>query len=510
MSRGTPSPLHLRQPNINIQTLWPILFLLILVNLTTSLYSLPLNRVIEKRLCQEHYAGDSNVTRPGGMIPEELCKIDAVQKRLAWFQGIMETTLVVCDVIVTIPFSFIAERYGVRIVLWCNLVPRITLSVMAIVVGTLDHILPAKTILAGPFLAVFGGECVFSSTIFTLTSALSNDYVQRTSYFSYVSSISYVVAFVGPSLASLTMSQSLWLPFCINIVLLFAAVPTIRLLPDAKHLLVQLPITDIIDGEVDNEETSRPLLRPRSPKPDRYTHAFDTTDKFGILQSTLHATRTIIRLVTARRNFQIILLSAFLTAIASSDTKLLVQYISKRYAWTFAQAGYLLSAKALINILLLTVIVPLLIQRTASSQTLQNKDAVSETEIRMNYLAAEASIAISVIGVLCVGLAFRFWMLLGALLTYALGSALPIFILSLLKSPLTTTNPASPSPSPSQSPSPSNNHSIPILTLVKTLGSLVGVPLMTGLWVQGIRIGGAGLGLPYFVSAVSKFFLLLF
>jgi hypothetical protein len=40
--------------------------------------------------------------------------------------------------------------------------------------------------------------------------------------------------------------------------------------------------------------------------------------------------------------------------------------------------------------------------------------------------------------------------------------------------------------------------------LTKTLGSLVGTPLMTVLWVQAIKLGGVGLGLPYSISAVSK------
>lgn len=40
--------------------------------------------------------------------------------------------------------------------------------------------------------------------------------------------------------------------------------------------------------------------------------------------------------------------------------------------------------------------------------------------------------------------------------------------------------------------------------LTKTLGSLVGAPLMAFLWVQAIKLGGIGVGLPYYVSAVSK------
>ena len=78
-------------------SLWPLLSLLILVHLSTALYTLPLNRVIERRLCQEHYARlDPHSFPPDDIIPEKVCKVDAVQRQLAWLQGIMETTLVVC------------------------------------------------------------------------------------------------------------------------------------------------------------------------------------------------------------------------------------------------------------------------------------------------------------------------------------------------------------------------------------------------------------------------------
>jgi uncharacterized protein YqgC (DUF456 family) len=83
------------------------------------------------------------------------------------------------DFLVTIPFSFIAERYGVRVVLWCNLIPRIFMSAWAIAVGYFAHMLPTMAIILGPFLAVFGGECVLQTTAFALTSALTGDYVQR-------------------------------------------------------------------------------------------------------------------------------------------------------------------------------------------------------------------------------------------------------------------------------------------------------------------------------------------
>jgi len=69
---------------------------LLLVNLAASLYQLPLNRVVERRLCREYYREyDPAVIGPDGNVDEELCKVDAVQQGLAWIQGVMDTEWIV-------------------------------------------------------------------------------------------------------------------------------------------------------------------------------------------------------------------------------------------------------------------------------------------------------------------------------------------------------------------------------------------------------------------------------
>lgn len=71
----------------------PLLLLVAFVNLAWSLYQLPVSRVVEDRLCREHYrARDPSALRgDGGSIPEELCKVDEVQQRLGRIQGAAET-----------------------------------------------------------------------------------------------------------------------------------------------------------------------------------------------------------------------------------------------------------------------------------------------------------------------------------------------------------------------------------------------------------------------------------
>jgi hypothetical protein len=190
------------------------------------------------------------------------------------------------------------------------------------------------------------------------------------------------------------MSKNLWLPFWLNIALLSCAIPVISLLP---RLAVRTIATV--------EEEAGPLLESRNASPNRYANAFDTPS--SIFQSILRAVQKMRLLVTSRTNFQILLFSMFLTSLASSDTKLLVQYISKRYEWTFAQAGYMLSAKAIVNFTLLVLIVPRL-----SSWHRPSSNRVHGAGVWDSFVLARVSILVSVLGVLCVALAARFWMLL--------------------------------------------------------------------------------------------------
>jgi hypothetical protein len=175
----------------------------------------------------------------------------------------------------------------------------------------------------------------------TTSRVLAAD-IPRASYFSYISSTSYVVSFLGPTLASFTMSRNLWLPFWINIALLACAVPIIGMLPVTHQVFTTIASADDdgIVGEVG------PLLDGRDTNPDRYANAFEPHP--SIFLSIVYAVRKMKRLVTGRWNFQILLCSFFLTALASSDTKLLVQYISKRYEWTFAEVSSFIFLKCFI------------------------------------------------------------------------------------------------------------------------------------------------------------------
>ncbi|OLN87449.1 hypothetical protein CCHL11_09121 [Colletotrichum chlorophyti] len=459
-----------------------LLAVVLLVNLAASLYQLPLNRVIERRLCREYYAeNDPSVIDRDGNIEERLCKIDSVQRGLAWIQGTMETAWIVGDFVMTIPLGFLAERYGRRAILCLNLVPRIAMPAWAVIVGYFEHTLPTKAIIVSPFLSLLGGDCVFNSITYAIASGMTDDHVQRATYFGWMSSVSYVVALLGPALASATMSLLLWLPFCIGICLLLLAIPTISLLEESSVTSAQA------SRSYNTDDQARPLLSsPVLKAQDANTSLLKSIfERFGVLRSTI---------ASHPRNMTLLLMSYVLTSLASSDTKLLVQYISKRYQWTFASTGYLLSAKAVVNFTLLAVVIPSIL-RSRQKKTRHVPPELASHRMNMHY--ANICLTVSVLGALAIALATKVWMLVPSLFLYALGSALPVFTLSLLKSPF-----ISPKRNDERGSSGDpESHIFSIVMMVKTSGSLLGAPLMTVLWVRGISLGGAALGIPYFVSA---------
>jgi hypothetical protein len=176
-SSGGPSTFRRSPPNSSIGAL---ITLLLLINLATSLYQLPLNRVIEGRLCRDYYREhEPSLIDPDGGVDESLCKIDPVQQDLAWIQGIMETTWIVGDFFMTIPLTFLAERYGRRAILWLNLVPRFFMLSWPVVVDYFDEVLPTTAVVAGPMLSIFGGDCVLNSLAYALAAGLTEDPVIR-------------------------------------------------------------------------------------------------------------------------------------------------------------------------------------------------------------------------------------------------------------------------------------------------------------------------------------------
>jgi hypothetical protein len=82
---------------------------------------------------------------------------------------------------------------------------------------------------------------------------------------------------------------------------------------------------------------------------------------------------------------------------------------------------------------------------------------------------------------------------LTALIIYALGTAAFILILSLVKSPVASLE--------GDNHATGRDYSIVVMT--RSIGALIGTPLMAAIWVKDLAVGGGNMGLPYFATAVG-------
>lgn len=269
------------------------------------------------------------------------------------------------------------------------------------------------------------------------------------------------------------MSVLLWLPLWLGIIVLLLAIPVVSLLN-----LGNGPKLDTLLGrgrkrrrwthkrrESNELEEASSLLHPSSPTSTQLPPTKQRSEP-DLTQSIRNRFYIIIDIVTTYpRNFILLLTGFFLTSLASSDTKLLTQYISKRYHWKFSSVGYLMSGKAVFNSFLLYFIIPALLRwrerhrqpRPSSSRANGDRSDPGLEEQHRDHerhehepegplkgskdtdnstiTHAHICLVFSVLGALAIGASSTIYLLIPSLLLYALGIALPMFTYSLLKSP---------------------------------------------------------------------------
>ena len=107
---------------------WLLLVVLIFtlvafVDIGAFLSEPPQTRIFEANLCLKHYREkDPSVIKRDGTIPEELCKVDEVQQRLAGIFGWQEMFNAIPGLLLAVPFGTLADRIGRKWIFTASLV----------------------------------------------------------------------------------------------------------------------------------------------------------------------------------------------------------------------------------------------------------------------------------------------------------------------------------------------------------------------------------------------------
>lgn len=175
----------------------------------------------------------------------------------------------------------------------------------------------------------------------------------------------------------------------------------------------------------------------------------------------------------------VLLLTFILEPYGAEAGGITLRYISKQYGWTLAETGFLLSLRALVNMVLLLIILPglsyYMTERLAYSA--KSKDLhLSKGSVMFSLLAALLLSLGSSIGLTIAGLA-----------TWTLGTGYAALARSLITSLVDKQH---------------VGRLYAAIAVVETLGSLTAAPILASMYSLGLKWKGAWIRLPFYCLVV--------
>lgn len=171
----------------------------------------------------------------------------------------------------------------------------------------------------------------------------------------------------------------------------------------------------------------------------------------------------------------LLLLSAFLVFRMSRGTAtFVVQYVSNRYAWTIAQASFLMSFRPALTIPVLVFVLPAISKYYLRTMTASQK----------NLYLARASVVCLGLGTLGIGLSPNLGFFLLSIVVQAAGAGF-LFLTRALLTVLVKREETA--------------RLFIILELVQSVGSVLASLLVTNVFQLGLQLGGAWIGLAWII-----------
>ena len=271
---------------------------------------------------------------------------------------------------------------------------------------------------------------------------------------------------IAPAVASFLMAKSPWIPFMLGI----------SLLAFGTSLVVFIP-------ETGRRKSAEELNRDSASE-----HGSSLQEKFDFFTTIkLRISNGLKQLYEASKVLHslpiLLLLITFLTdPVGKQSLDLSLRYISKRFSWALRETGFLLSLRAIVNIILLLVILPSVSYYLTERLHLSSKAkdlALARYSAVMLFIGALTFAVSSTVGLTVFGLVI-----------YTLGGG----FCSLTRSLITTFV--------------DKEHVARLyaaIAVVEVVTALAAGPSLAALYAAGLKLKGPWLALPYYVLTVVCF-----
>ncbi|KAF4277199.1 hypothetical protein CNMCM8689_004908 [Aspergillus fumigatus] len=457
---------HAPESGHSTRARWVLIVLslgIIAVNFGSYLAMAPQIQIFEYIICQKLHPEIALLT-PQEQI-DARCKSPDVQGELALVNGWKETLDALPGIFLALPFGLMADQAGRKKVLMLSLIGLIIEEVVR--TAWYSAFIPLRTVW---FMSLFqlcgGGAQIATSMIFTMITDVF-PVERRANIFFLIYASTQVAEIVASPLSAWLMSRTPWLPYFLGVLFMLCGLCASITVPETLPKSTKLSEPDTEDDEADDD----------APRTVRYR-----------LKAVLHHARHQImhhsRFIFADRNIGCISIALLAANVAIQSLVITLQYVSKRFSWSMAEASFLISLKGITNLSALLLILP------AASKALDRFLPPLRRDLRISI----GSILTIVVGHVVM----------------ALAASPTIFIVGLSASSLGTGFfPAL------RSVATALVHEAEIgllgttIALTQSIGGIAAGPMMAGTFKLSMKLHGIWLGLPY-ISATALVLILAF
>lgn len=448
---------------------------LILVILDTGLGAgdLALNALYESSLCYTQHPATRHLSLAERMA-DPRCKDESVQAALATLKGWVNTAVVVPGFLVGVPFGLLADRYGpqaVLMIIWAgDALYMLTQSVVAYYPGRFDiHWVFTAT----AFVFLGGGGPGLTAMMYSYAGGISSE-ANRSTVFLYVVAMQYLDSFVTGPVAYMTMSVG---PLCATALCMSSFVVVFG-------LVFLLPTLPRVQARRDAEAAA-------ALAGETATMEAPTKDKAQWYSSIVRAWRdaaTAVRTVVSDNWYVgLLLVGLVFSTFGATEADVRVQYATKKYHWTWAQAGLINTARSAVSLPMVLVVLP------AIALFLQKRMRLVPV-VKDLYIARGSAIIMVTASVLQ-GLAPTGATFVGAVAFYELSRGYLPALLSVLAALAAAEH---------------ESMVYVCVTMMQALGMILAGPLLGQVQAVGFRMGRSWYGLPFVMcgclQAVSMVF----
>jgi len=447
--------------------------------------AIPTVRVYEDILCHLYYEKlGGEVTRPDGSIDESLCKVDEVQKQLNILIAVLQSLSAGTGLILTIPYGIIADRVGAKFIFILSITGLVLAGIYNFTILYFWKTFPIHLMWLSPIITILGGgQFVTNMMFYALGSSVSTDANRyliptprknfltelRGTVFLYAQCVGLISAMIAPTVASVLMVRTPWIPLVLGLVLLAMGIIPTLFIPETVRSAPAI-------AEVFTENTSEgsfSLRKRASFFISLKSNIVDVIRRLYESSSVLHSLPILLLLIP------FIIEPYILTNYELSNLSL--RYISKRFEWKLSETGFLLSVRAFINIILFAVILP------AISHLLTDKLHFSAKQKDL-YIAQVSAILLVVGALLMSGPTIG--SSISGLVVMTLGSGCTSVVRALITTLVDREHVA---------------RLYAAVSIVETSSSLLANPILATFYAIGLKWKGVWIGLPFFIVSIICF-----